>query len=262
MINVYECITDDAKIYLTKDYNYRRSFFKRKDDELYIKEFNHAEFIGEQLCLIKNIKCAHYFLVGLGLFNLNYSEKYGNISDKNYQIKLASYNFKEDDKKYFILNGCNITSENSKLDEVLNLAVDDLNREELIDEIINMFSLDIFMGQQDRFYNNIMFEIRRDGSVHLAPLYDFEVSLKNSYLDPKYVYKNDLISFKSVSDLKKFISMYPNFKDELKSYLDINLVRNAKYAYELRNLNLPRDILNYLDEFQTDRKKLIKEIIN
>ena len=76
------------------------------------------------------------------------------------------------------------------------------------------------------------------------------------------VYKNDLISFKSVSDLKKIISMYPNFKDELESYLDINLVRNAKYAYELRNLNLPRDILNYLDEFQTDRKKLIKEIIN
>lgn len=39
------------------------------------------------------------FLVELGLFNLNYSEKYGNIFDKNYQIKLASYNFKEDDKK-------------------------------------------------------------------------------------------------------------------------------------------------------------------
>ena len=39
MINVYECLTDDAKIHLTKDYNYRRSFFKRKDDELYIKEF-------------------------------------------------------------------------------------------------------------------------------------------------------------------------------------------------------------------------------
>lgn len=76
------------------------------------------------------------------------------------------------------------------------------------------------------------------------------------------VYKNDLISFKSVSDLKKIISMYPNFKAELESYLNINLVRNAKYAYELRNLNLPRDILNYLDEFQTDRKKLIKEIIN
>ena len=56
MINVYECLTDDAKIHLTKDYNYRRSFFKRKDDELYIKEFNHAEFIDEQLCLIKNIK--------------------------------------------------------------------------------------------------------------------------------------------------------------------------------------------------------------
>ena len=61
MINVYECLTDDAKIYFTKDYNYRRSFYKRKDDELYIKEFDHAEFIDEQLSLIKNIKCAHYF---------------------------------------------------------------------------------------------------------------------------------------------------------------------------------------------------------
>ena len=87
------------------------------------------------------------------------------------------------------------------------------------------------------------------------------MSLKNSYLDPKYVYKNDLISFKSVSDLKKFISMYPNFKDELESYLDINLVRNAKYnKSHIEKFNL--DILNYLDEFQTDRKKLIKEIIN
>ena len=57
---------------------------------------NNVEFLN---FLIKNIKCAHYFLVGLGLFNLNYSQKYGNISDKNYQIKLASYNFKEDDKK-------------------------------------------------------------------------------------------------------------------------------------------------------------------
>ena len=47
----------------------------------------------------KKYQMCSLFLVELGLFNLNYSEKYGNISDKNYQIKLASYNFKEYDKK-------------------------------------------------------------------------------------------------------------------------------------------------------------------
>lgn len=47
----------------------------------------------------KKYQMCSLFLVELGLFNLNFSEKYGNISDKNYQIKLASYNFKEDDKK-------------------------------------------------------------------------------------------------------------------------------------------------------------------
>ena len=70
------------------------------------------------------------------------------------------------------------------------------------------------------------------------------------------VYKNDLISFKSVSDLKKFISMYPNFKAELESYLDINLVRNAKYAYELKNMR-KKDILERLESFSLDKDKYI-----
>ena len=59
-----------------------------------------------------------------------------------------------------------------------------------MEEIIKMFALDVFMGQQDRYFNNMIFSSDEMGNIHLANLYDFEISLKSTYIDSDFIYKN------------------------------------------------------------------------
>ena len=54
---------------------------------------------------------------------------------------------------------------------------------------------------------------------------------------------------------------YPRLREELESYLDIDLVDTAIFSYDLRNLNFPEYITKYLKDFEDDRKILIKQII-
>ena len=95
-----ECLRTDTNVYLTRDRNSKKGlFYKDENPELFIKDFNHAEFIGEELCNISNINCVHYFLVGCGHYNLKRFSKVGDIKHK-YKYKIASYDFRESDKSY------------------------------------------------------------------------------------------------------------------------------------------------------------------
>ena len=62
MIALQECITNTTPVFVTSDKEPRKSLFRRveKPRKYFIKDFNPAEFIGEELCRIQNIRCSHY----------------------------------------------------------------------------------------------------------------------------------------------------------------------------------------------------------
>ena len=266
MMSVEECLTDEANIYLiNRNYikinNSGYLYSEYKNKKIYIKDFNHAEFIGEELCHIKNIQCAHYFLTGINYYSKKYElKRYGDFKNKLLKIDIASIDFKKNNFEYFNIP-YNFYHKGNSLRKILSLCPNSKNRNDLLDEIISLFALDIYMGQQDRFGPNIMFYKDRENNIHLAPIYDFEFSLKTNFLLHNDIYKNALFTFRDFSSLKKFISKHSRLGDELESYLDISLVEVVRESYEKRNLIIPSDKEEYYSYFDDDRKKLIKKII-
>ena len=71
MMDLSECLTEDSEIYLISERQKKKKIRdESKPVEIFSKDFNHAEFIGEELCAINNIRCTHYFIVGIGEFDL------------------------------------------------------------------------------------------------------------------------------------------------------------------------------------------------
>ena len=260
MISLNECLRPDTSVYLTRDRSLRKGlFYKDEKPELFIKDFNHAEFIGEELCNIKNINCVHYFLVGCGTHNLKRYSKVGNIKG-DYKYNIASYDFRESDKNYkFITDYLNLGN-NSLFEELLELTPNDENKKELCNDLLNLLALDIYMGQTDRVSSNFMIEEDSDNNLRLAPLFDFEYSLNPTNISNNTIYESDIISFDNINEMKKFMDIYPKFRDLLLSYLDIDLCECASRAYNSRQLKFPEDKKRYYKEFDSDRKELIKKI--
>ncbi len=262
MMDITECIQDNTSLYIVGDDTHkRRRFFKKKEPKIYRKHFNHAEFIGEELCGIRNLRCVHYFLIGEGSFHLNSYMNYGDIQDKCYAIKLGSYDFKNPDSEYFYIRDYSKSSNVNYLDVLLSYTSSDKNYCELLDEVEEMFALDTYMGQMDRFSTNILFELDSKDEIHLSPLFDFEYSLKSSYLDSHCIYGNTLFHFRTLDDYYEFLNAHPEFYDKLKSYLDVNLDDVVRRCYQVRGLVVPKDKYYYYQEFDENQKKLIKKIL-
>lgn len=266
MITLNDCLTKDTRIVLMKpeEEKKRFSFFRHpKEKKIYRKNFNHAEFVGEDLCAIRNLRCAHYFLIGEGSYKVNYVAKYGEMNPSMYDIKLGSYDFKDSIYKYFDLNNIGTTRDGYSdwLTKILSMVPTEENREELLDEIEEMFALDTFMGQTDRIKSNIMFEQNcLTGEIHLAPLYDFQYSLRSGYCDPKCLYGNPLHIFDTVEEYQKFILEHPDFRDKLMSYLDVDLLDSIRRGYRAKGVIAPENVLCFYDDFQNERKQIIDKI--
>ena len=261
MMCLNECLTDDTRVLLIGK-NRFPFFIKKEDPKIFRKNFNHAEFIGEELCSMKEIPCVHFFLVSDGIFSSNQTTTYRIFKKFPSQIDIGSYDFKKNGYEYFHIVHSGISSKTDCLVPLLEMAPNNQNREELLDEILNMFALDTYMGQIDRFQTNIIFERNpKTKEIHLAPLFDFEYSLKSSYLDTESIYLNPIHPFYTIQDFRKFLEKYPHFKEKLESYLSIKLVDAACYAYQAKGLVMPSCKLPFYHDFDKRQKRLIRKII-
>ena len=268
MITLGECLTDDTKIYLVPIVIETRSYpflLLPKPGFIYRKDFNHAEFVGEELCEIRKLKCAHYFLIGETGSPTQRLVRYGDVSQRGYQIKLGSYDFKKAGYEYFDLNSfCTARGDYpNRLEKILGMAPNQKNRMELLEEIEEMFALDIYMGQTDRIPSNIMFQrniLTRE--IHLAPLFDFQYSLKLGYLLEKNIYDNSLFSMEDMESIKNFLKDHPEFFEKLESYLKVDLAEVVRSSYYGRGLKVPEEKYPYFREFDKNRKELIKTILH
>ena len=219
--------------------------------------------MGESICGIRNLRCAHFFLIGEGLYDYRRWVSYSDIRRSGYHIRLGSYDFRDTEKyEYFKICDHGIRNTHHYLDEILDMAPTEENQAELLDEIEELFALDTFMGQTDRIWSNVLFERDKETrEIHLAPIYDFEYSLKRCYLDPNKVYDNILLPFYSGEDYLEFIKEHPEFVGKLKSYLDVDLVGTIQKSYADKRLCVPESKLPFYQDFEHDRKEFIKSII-
>lgn len=261
MMYVGECLTNDSRVLLIGIDNFGYSD-KPGCRKVFKKKFNHAEFVGEELCSLRGMESAHYFLIGEGAYNRSFQVNYGEIKDCKFDIKIGSFDFREPGYDYFYIDDASVSGNRELLDMVLSMCPSEENQAALLDEILEMFAIDTFMGQTDRSNKNIMFMRNKDTrEVHLAPLYDFQYSLKNSYLDPNTIYNNPLHCFSSIDDYKKFIEEFPEFGERLKDYLDIDLSSIIRRCYRYRGLTVPDEKFPFFKELEDGRKELIKKVI-
>ena len=261
MMDIYECLRPDTMIYLTRDRSTKKGlFYKDEKPELFVKDFNHAEFIGEELCNIRNLRCAHYFVVGCDTYDLKRTIRCGDI-DRYFKYGIASYDFKDPKKKYKLLADYKLSG-NDKFHTMLSKTDSDRNREELYYDMLELLALDIYMGQTDRTDRNIAFELDKDNNTSLSPLYDFEYSVNPSLIGKRTIQGfSDLIFLNDLKIIKDFIRKHPEFGDILKEYLDIDLCDVIYRAYAKRGLGIPDSKWQYYEEFEDDRQKVIKKII-
>jgi len=265
MITLNECLRDDTNIMLVRPEKEKKifSFLKSKDGKIYRKGFNHAEFVGEYLCGIRNLRCSHYFLVHEGDYETNSVSKFGDLDVSWNHIGVASYDFKRPSKSYFDLNTLGISRVGYPdwLSKLLSMAPNRKNRRELLNELEELIALDTFMGQTDRTGTNIMIERNRlTRELHLAPIYDFQCSLYTGYADPKVIYNNNLHPLATVEDYQQLIAEYPELSEKLKSYLDVDLIDSIRKSYRLNGLEVPDESLSSYVDFQEQKKQLIRTI--
>ena len=259
MLYINECINKETPVKLVCDRK-KKSLFGKTEPKVYFKSFNHAEFIGEELANIRNIRCTHYFIAGLTKFKINETLKYGKVDKYSSTIGIGSYDFTDKEKKYKYLTDYEVKA-NNMFESMLNNAKSEENKKQLCRDMLEMLALDIYMGQADRSDVNIMFEEDRDGNIRLAPLYDFEHSLNSTCVDQNSIYTSSLYSFKTIDDCKEFIRKYPMFRDILASYLDVNLVDVISRSYSRRGLTIPSDKWNFYVDFDKKQKEKIQKII-
>ncbi|MBQ1551662.1 MAG: hypothetical protein IIZ67_06130 [Bacilli bacterium] len=231
---------------------------RNPERELFVKDFNEKEFIGEELCRIRGRASAHYFLVGINpnsLGRYRRMRQYGDVNSREYTFLIGSYDFRGSDKEYFDLSS--LVFEDDSIDKFLSMCPNDENKKELLHEILDLMALDVFMGQEDRCGKNVMLEKSKDGSLHVAPLYDFQYSIKISSL----LYRSVFHTFRSDSDYHQFMEQYGEFRDLLESYSDEDLYAITESGFKRNSMIIPENQKDFLRGYSKKRRQLIKNII-
>ena len=259
-MTIEECLENDTPLVMIKEERKR----KKKEEEqpiIYKKPFNHAEFIGESLCKRREIKCATFFLSAYVPYKVSKIEKYGRIKKYHPIIWISSFDFKKEGKAYFHGTG-KPGQTGGCLNRVLGLTPTKKNQEELLDEIEEILALDTYMGQTDRHERNIIFEEdKKTKEIHLAPVFDFEYSLKSSYLDPNKIYENAIYPLRNLEDYKAFLEKHEKMREKLKYYLELSMPQIVKESFEEHGLTIPEEKIPFYKDFDKNRKELIRKIL-
>lgn len=259
MYRLRECLKDESKVLVLGKKEKR--FFKSKVGTIYRKDFNHAEFVGQELCDMRRIPTARYVVIAEGLRNQEYYTNYGSLKPMNYDFRIGSYDFKKDDATYFTVEQA-FLSANVNLDNILSICPTRENKIQLLNELEELIALDTYMGQTDRTSNNIMFKKDKNTKeVHLAPIYDYEYSLGIQLLDKNTIYKNAIVQFKNPDDYKAYMYKHPGLADKLAFYLNVDLMDTVRRSYQSRGLEVPSRYYMFYDEFDENRKKVISKIL-
>ena len=212
------------------------------NDSIYFpKTPNLNEFIGEQLAKEIGLRTV--------IFDL-----FENIY--NGEIMIASKSFINPNSKYsFYTNNLDINNPNDN--NLRDKCINNNNYQHLLNNLLKMLSLDIYMGQRDRWFPNFQLEKYDTGYLDLAPLYDYTDSSWNEGIS----YVGELYNFIYKEDYDIFFNTYPNALEYLKIIKKIDLKNILKKIEQTKSIKLPQDIIDiYLKREEFSQKKLEKII--
>lgn len=221
--------------------------------EIFHKEFDITEFIGEELAGIRGVKSAHYIPICFGeykkcLASAKYRFDRGNI-------RVGSPSFKKEGVKYIPSSSMTYKVGGNGFELLLDACPSLENKTQLADEHFEMEALDIFMGQTDR-RSNIYYEVYPNGEVHLAPMFDYENSMFELLKD-QVSYQSDFNYYGSIDDYRRMVDRYPQFGDMLSSYVDVCLTDRIKSMAQKRQFDLSSfDLEPYRRFDEATHKKL------
>lgn len=222
--------------------------------DIYYKNFDINEFIGEQLATIRNIRSNHYFPIS---FCRDARKNLGNYSFCRNNIKIGSFDFMKDGVQYYTAVDFPYYFGKEPFETLLELCLNDQNRIEFINENLEMMALDIYMSQWDRG-GNTLYEFYPNGEIHLAPVFDYEASMdKMDACD--FDYTSDFFQFLTIDDYQEMMVKYPQFKDMLQTYLDTDLESQLRSMCRSRQFNFSSiDLDSYRRYDEVSHKKLEK----
>ena len=262
MIYLGDCLTKDTPIFLTSGKEPMFKLCHKKSEKLYIKDFNPAEFVGEELCILKKIRCPHYFMVGVGARNYRSYFPYQSAKKMCCGLGIASKSFHRPGYKYKSVTDYGLSQYDEDIfEKMLEQANGEENRKQLCEEMLQLLALDIYMGQTDRFAFNYEFEEDKEHHVHLAPIFDFQYSLSPLFIKEDAICYGDLQPFQDFEECREFLKKYPKFGEYLKSYLGEDLASIVKSSYAKRRMIVPEKEISVCREFEKSQKEKIKRIV-
>ena len=226
-----------------------------KMPQIYHKIFDINEFIGEELAGIRGVNSVHYFPI---LFDdIENILKINNGIVKSELVRVGSFDFKKPDIKYFI--GSELPNYNNfyTFDELLNLCPNDKNRQEVINELLEVYGLDIYTGQTDR-PSNIFYEFHPNGEIHISKLFDYEWSFDEE-LNESYI--TDFHIFRTICSYQRLIKDYPQFETILRNYLDVDLEKIINKMAKSRKFDLKYFEMDAYKRFDEVSHKRLEKIL-
>lgn len=240
----------DMKTYL--EFRYIKSMYKQNGTWYYFKEddINYAypfymidELMGTYLAKNRNLKTIFY-----------------EIAKRKNSLGLASLNFKDDKHTYHIISKLlkDESSPNSsfeRIDLLKKFCVDLKNEEEFINDLLNLFALDIHMLQKDRGEVNLQFQIDKETKYFsLAPLYDYSncsraIDLSGLSIPSKIIRINDITVITLIKNFpyfkeclefcleQKMSNIFDQICEDYKFNQDCQTYERIKDYYEVKDKN-------------------------
>lgn len=249
-----EIITDKTKVVFLKEssnklifgHTTKSSFSKELDSFVYYKPFSLEEYIGEYIAKYLGLKTVENFIV--------------DVRSKHF---ISSKSFIDKNKKYitprdFINTGYLLNV--NKLDKIFSLLkkYDDL--EKLIQDFFKMIALDIYMRQEDRNFENYLFELYNN-SISLGPLYDYTIAFDYYNNDLPYFYYNDFVILEKKEDYEELYEFYPFFRTYIEKVKKIDLIELIKKIFEENYFRINDKIVENYKKEEEKTQKLLQKIL-
>ena len=192
------------------------------------------ELIGELLAHKLEVPSVHY-----------------QIAERNNIIGLISENFIKKGQDYYFMKDLRLpTCFNGDKNLIIlrKYCKDDDNYRQLLSEILKLVAIDLYMSQEDRNPTNIQFT-RKDGELHLTPLYDFEASFGSSY---QYEYCSALLGI-----TPEEIDKYPALRDYLTILFHDRIEKVLEQIEDEKKILIPSEIKKKYSLFEEDRRMIL-----
>ena len=162
-------------------------------------------------------------------------------------------NFREKDKTYHRVSEFT-TQEKDKLDYFKGFKT----YEQLKQDMLKLYALDIYMMQLDRADVNIQLE-KKDDSLRLAPVFDYSAAYMCSH--KRYLeYYNYMYSM-NIEKMDEVFNKYPELYNYLKQLDNVDFLKLLKQEMEKYKLNFTSTINNFYEESFSESHKLLQKIM-